>query len=457
MRTVLLRVVGRGSRLLLPPRLGRGAELAARPAAALTLTWPGLFRAIRVRGGRRNSTVAWSPLLHIAAVGSRISAWTSDRRNRSRGVPISSSGMPSRPPLAGHRLRGRRPGPAAMGRVPDVPERWSSGAAGPTAPTTGTSSAGSHRGRSRTRRRGRGSEGSRDASRTGGGRRRGALPAAVGCGGGIRSGRSSKVSATARRFPSSPPRAATRGERGRRGVRRRPARDRPVGHLAAGRVAHRDVWRTPGDDRRLRCRGALAAAVARWHPPSGCSPRRPSLTGMTWSVPPLARQGLHDRRRAAGHARGARRRWAGRTGRQLVGPLLGALVIAQWGSAAFRAGASSRPWRPWCWCCACLTWARTHGRRPVTTRRRCGGARAHRHTLATIGLGRRRSRPCARDPVVGRALWADHPDCRRRRCRSCSRSGRRWRSCCSIRRVGDGPLAGGHGSRCRRRWRWHAG
>ena len=80
-RTVLLRVVepeGLGFYCHLDSAKGR--ELAARPAAALTLTWPGLFRAIRVRGRAEELDRGVVAVYFTSRPwGSRISAWTSDQ------------------------------------------------------------------------------------------------------------------------------------------------------------------------------------------------------------------------------------------------------------------------------------------------------------------------------------------------------------------------------------------
>lgn len=78
-RTVLLRVLdARGVGFYTGLTSAKGRELAGHPVAAVSLTWPSMFRAVRVRG-----RVAELPREEVEAYfrsrpwGSRISAWTS--------------------------------------------------------------------------------------------------------------------------------------------------------------------------------------------------------------------------------------------------------------------------------------------------------------------------------------------------------------------------------------------
>jgi pyridoxamine 5'-phosphate oxidase len=116
-RTVLLRVVepeGLGFYCHLDSTKGR--ELAARPVAALTLTWPAMFRAIRARGRvvelDRDTVTAY---FTSRPWGSRISAWTSEQ----------SQPVDARDPLQARyaALAARWPDTGSPDDVP-VPPRW---------------------------------------------------------------------------------------------------------------------------------------------------------------------------------------------------------------------------------------------------------------------------------------------------------------------------------------------
>lgn len=78
-RTVLLRVLDdRGVGFYTGLTSAKGRELATRPAAAVSLTWPSMFRAVRFRGRveelGRDEVAAY---FRSRPWGSRISAWTS--------------------------------------------------------------------------------------------------------------------------------------------------------------------------------------------------------------------------------------------------------------------------------------------------------------------------------------------------------------------------------------------
>ncbi len=116
-RTVLLRVVE-------PEGLGfychldsaKGSELAANAVAALTLTWPAMFRAIRLRGRAEEldrgqvadyfTTRPW---------GSRISAWTSEQSQPAAGREELEQRYAE--------LAARWPDTGSVSDVP-VPPRW---------------------------------------------------------------------------------------------------------------------------------------------------------------------------------------------------------------------------------------------------------------------------------------------------------------------------------------------
>ncbi|CCI55040.1 pyridoxamine 5'-phosphate oxidase [Nostocoides jenkinsii] len=86
-RTVLLRFVEPGGLgFVTSLDSAKGREFAARPVAALTLTWPAMFRAIRMRGSieeiAREEIEAY---FRTRPWGSRISAWTSEQ-----SAPVAS-------------------------------------------------------------------------------------------------------------------------------------------------------------------------------------------------------------------------------------------------------------------------------------------------------------------------------------------------------------------------------
>ncbi|MFN8097600.1 MAG: MFS transporter [Dermatophilaceae bacterium] len=156
--------------------------------------------------------------------------------------------------------------------------------------------------------------------------------------------------------------------------------------------------------------GALAAAVAGWAPTVGVLAAATLLTGMTWSVFLLARQGFMidavppDMRARALSTLGGSHRVG-----SFVGPLLGALVIAQWGiRAAFGLSVVASV--------AALVLvlrvpdlgadARAASRDDPATLWAVLGA--HRHTLATIGLGATAISALRAIRLSVVPLWADH-------------------------------------------------
>lgn len=116
-RTVLLRVLDeRGVGFFTGLTSAKGRELAAHPLAAVSLTWPSMYRAVRFRG-----RVSELPRDEVAAYfrsrpwGSRISAWTSRQSD-----PIAS-----RDELEVHyeELAERWPDTGSADDVP-VPDFW---------------------------------------------------------------------------------------------------------------------------------------------------------------------------------------------------------------------------------------------------------------------------------------------------------------------------------------------
>ena len=116
-RTVLLRVLDeRGVGFYTGLTSAKGRELAAHPSAAVSMTWPSMFRAVRFRG-----RVTELPREEVAAYfrsrpwGSRISAWTSRQ-----SAPVGS-----RAELEDEyeRLAARWPDTGSADDVP-VPDFW---------------------------------------------------------------------------------------------------------------------------------------------------------------------------------------------------------------------------------------------------------------------------------------------------------------------------------------------
>ena len=116
-RTVLLRVLDeRGVGFYTGLTSTKGRELAAHPAAAVSLTWPSMYRAVRFRGPvselGREEVAAY---FRSRPWGSRISAWTSRQ----------SEPVGSRAELEAEyeRLAARWPDTGSADDVP-VPDAW---------------------------------------------------------------------------------------------------------------------------------------------------------------------------------------------------------------------------------------------------------------------------------------------------------------------------------------------
>ena len=116
-RTVLLRVLDRrGAGFYTARTSAKGRELAGHPVAAVALTWPSMFRAVRFRGRveelGRDEVGAY---FRSRPWGSRISAWTSRQ----------SEAVGSRADLEAHyaRLAQRWPDTGSQDDVP-VPQFW---------------------------------------------------------------------------------------------------------------------------------------------------------------------------------------------------------------------------------------------------------------------------------------------------------------------------------------------
>ncbi len=156
--------------------------------------------------------------------------------------------------------------------------------------------------------------------------------------------------------------------------------------------------------------GALAAGVAGWAPTVGVLAAATLLTGMTWSVFLLARQGFMidavppELRARALSTLGGSHRIGG-----FLGPVLASLVVAQWGMrAAFVLSLVASL------CALALVLrvpdlgadAREASRGDPATLWAVLGA--HRHTLATVGLGATAISALRAIRISVVPLWADH-------------------------------------------------
>ncbi len=116
-RTVLMRFFDeRGPGFVSSTDSTKGVELAANPAMAAGLTWPGLFRAIRFRGSAEMmAAVEVDAYWRSRPWGSRISAWASVQ-----SAPVASRGELK---AAFDRYAARWPDHGRPDDVP-VPDSW---------------------------------------------------------------------------------------------------------------------------------------------------------------------------------------------------------------------------------------------------------------------------------------------------------------------------------------------